>query len=348
MPQIPNQPPLREDAKRVYTPPSLLLGRYGVRAGWSILVFVMLAALTFFALSLASAIFIDVFHHAATPPSSHTIESHIVRPGGLLLEELSLFLAVLLPSWLLARIEHRPLAVFGLGRQRLADALRGAATGLLCMSLLIAAMQRCHALAIEGVVLHGTAVLSYGLRWLLVFILVALAEEYLTRGYLLFTLTRAFVDLGERAWPQQARATAFWLASLIMSTVFALLHLDNRGESLGGIVMVFGAGMLFCYGLWRTGSLWWSVGFHALWDWSQSFLFGVPDSGSLSAGRLLATHPVGRAWLSGGTDGPEASLLVAPVLLLAALLLRYTTTRGQQPGLDSIEPIHHSIDLSLR
>ena len=37
--------------------------------------------------------------------------------------------------------------------------------------------------------------------------------------------------------------------------------------------------MVFCLSLWRTGSLWWAVGFHAAWDWAQSFLYGVVWNG---------------------------------------------------------------------
>ena len=95
------------------------------------------------------------------------------------------------------------------------------------------------------------------------------------------------------------------------------------------------AGILFSYALWHTGSLWWGVGFHMAWDWGQSFLFGVPDSGALSAGRLFATHAAGRTLLSGGVDGPEGSLLLIPVFLLMFLAIRMQP-RGAQPP---VEPL---------
>ena len=73
---------------------------------------------------------------------------------------------------------------------------------------------------------------------------------------------------------------------------------------------------MFAFSLWRTGSLWWAIGLHAAWDWAQSFLFGVADSGGISTHRLLSTHPVGPAWLSGGATGPEGSIFVLLVMLL--------------------------------
>jgi membrane protease YdiL (CAAX protease family) len=118
-----------------------------------------------------------------------------------------------------------------------------------------------------------------------------------------------------------------------MSLLFGAGHLGNAGENRVGIVMVFVAGIVFSYALWRTGSLWWAIGFHMAWDWAQSFLFGVPDSGNVSAGRLFLTHPVGNTLYSGGVDGPEGSVYVIPVMLLVGLIIRFTTISGDQPPL---------------
>ena len=83
---------------------------------------------------------------------------------------------------------------------------------------------------------------------------------------------------------------------------------------------------------------------HTTWDWAQSFLFGVPDSGSISVGRLFASHPTGNPMLSGGTDGPEGSLLGLPVLLLVILVVHFTMRPGLQPPIEqetiSLPPEH--------
>ena len=87
------------------------------------------------------------------------------------------------------------------------------------------------------------------------------------------------------------------------------------------------AGLMFAFSLWRTGSLWWAIGLHAAWDWAQSFLFGVADSGSISAHRLLSTRPVGSPWLSGGATGPEGSIFVLPVMAVIMLIAAFTLPR---------------------
>ena len=97
------------------------------------------------------------------------------------------------------------------------------------------------------------------------------------------------------------------------------------------------AGMVFVVALWRTGSLWWALGFHMSWDWAQSFLYGVPDSGGLMQGRLFATHAVGNPLLSGGTVGPEGSVLIIPVLCLVLVVLLFTK-RSPQPPLELPSP----------
>ena len=87
------------------------------------------------------------------------------------------------------------------------------------------------------------------------------------------------------------------------------------------------AGAVFAFSLYRTGSLWWAIGFHTSWDWAQSFLYGVPDSGTMVQNHLYATHPFGNPLLSGATTGPEGSLLVLPTLLLVALVIHLTLPR---------------------
>lgn len=166
------------------------------------------------------------------------------------------------------------------------------------------------------------------------------------RGYLQFTLTRGVIGLAEKISPANARAVAFWMAAVIMSFTFGALHLGNAGENALGLVQVVLIGLIFSYVLWRTGSLWWAIGFHMAWDWAQSFLYGVADSGNLSVGRLFQTHIAGKPLLSGGVDGPEGSILCIPVLLVVVVVVRLTTRPGEQPPLEAegvVEPEMPSI-----
>jgi len=56
------------------------------------------------------------------------------------------------------------------------------------------------------------------------------------------------------------------------------------------------------------------VGFPAAWDWGESFFYSVPDSGSVSPGHLLSSSFHGPVWLTGGSVGPEGSVLCFVVI----------------------------------
>ena len=62
------------------------------------------------------------------------------------------------------------------------------------------------------------------------------------------------------------------------------MHLGNGGEDFMGIAAAALIGFFFCLTLWRTGNLWWAVGFHMSFDWGETFLFSVPNSGNVAPG----------------------------------------------------------------
>src|SRR3974377_2389718 len=77
-------------------------------------------------------------------------------------------------------------------------------------------------------------------------------------------------------------------------------------------------GLFFCLTLRRTGTLWFAVGFHAAWDWGETFFYSVPDSGiSYPRQQLLASSLHGSPWLTGGSVGPEGSVLCLVLMAIA-------------------------------
>jgi membrane protease YdiL (CAAX protease family) len=75
-------------------------------------------------------------------------------------------------------------------------------------------------------------------------------------------------------------------------------------------------GFFFCLTLRRTGDLWFAIGFHASWDWGESYLYSVPDSGGKAPGHLLHSSVQGPAWLTGGSAGPEGSVFLFLLLVV--------------------------------
>jgi membrane protease YdiL (CAAX protease family) len=332
-PPVTEDPALHESTYDLESPippaqPSTLrrifFGADGLRAGWSLCIFIAI-----FAAFISSLTFIGHRTHLLPPRPSKNAPAQPMAPLFGILAEAIPFLLTLFVTWIMSRIEKRPIAVYGLGGTRkLPLFFNGLAWGVVCLSILVLTLVKTGLLVIDGRLLFGSDAFRYGAVWLVGFLLVGLLEEYLTRGYLQYTLTRGLAGIYKWAFKtRHSTALGFWTAALIFSVLFGLGHGDNPGESPIGLLSAGLAAMVFCLSLWRTGSLWWAIGFHASWDWAQSFLYGVADSGTFVKYHLLATHPVGKPILSGGSTGPEGSVFVLGVLALIAIIILVTLPR---------------------
>jgi uncharacterized protein len=345
MDPIPEQPP-QPAQDPAQDQDNIFFGAFGLRALWSLLIyFAILGSLVLGIYLIHRQIDAQREQAAAAiaaktgkPAPPLTPLSPDLGPGEpqpismIVTSEVVLFAVFFLLSWLMATIEHRKLSAFGLGgRRSISRFLVGAVWGLAAISLLIAALRAFHLLAFDTRLDHGPRIFLWGALQLFAFFLVGLTEEYIFRGYIQLTLTRGMVSIGNLISPPHARAIGFWIASVLTSAIFLYAHTHNAGEDWLGLFLVFLVGIVFVIALWRTGSLWWAIGFHMAWDWAQSFLYGVPDSGGLMQGRLFATHALGKPLYSGGTVGPEGSVLCIPILLLVIAVLLYTHPSPQPP-----------------
>jgi hypothetical protein len=268
------------------------MGEQGLRAGWSALIF------------LAIVVVLSVLGSTLVGHLLPKEDPHVVLPDTQLFREGVLVLGLFIATSVMAKIEKRPVLSYGLTDSRMVRRfLFGLAVGLLLVSALVGALWSTNLLVFDGRELSGVAILKYAALWAVLDVLVALFEENLFRGYLLYTLTRGL---------------KFWWAALIMSVLFGAAHGHNVGESPLGLITAALGGLMFCLSLWLTGSLWWAIGMHTGMNWAESYLYGVTDSGSVAHGRLLASHPVGASIWSGGTTGPEGSVYAVMVLLVVA------------------------------
>jgi membrane protease YdiL (CAAX protease family) len=327
----------------------IFVGPEGLRAGWSVLIFI---ALTYLLLTGFALLFLKL--HLVARGNSFA-------PQQQFFSELFQVLALLTAAAIMAVIERRRILDYNLrGARRVAHFFGGFVVGFAALSALVGSLAWGHWLRFGPVALRGSEILKYGAIWGAVFLLVGCFEEGTMRCYLQYTFTRgvnfwwasgtiaclcALLIVGQRgngAWGvysiallgvapclllqlNRAPSAGFWNAAWLTSTLFGAMHTGNNGENWIGIFAAAFIGFVFCVSIWVTGSAWWAIGCHAAWDWAETYFYGTADSGFVAPGHLLSTSPAGNPLWSGGTDGPEGSLLIIPIvlLLMAWLLVIY-------------------------
>jgi membrane protease YdiL (CAAX protease family) len=280
-------------------------GQFGLRAGWRLLIFLTLFLLILIAAFIAGSALNQKMDDLGEPTLPHIVQESLV------------FLCALLASFVMAKIEKRNMSEYGLPWRRMFRTRfwQGAALGFTSLSALLLAMWVAGLLHFAGVALHGTSIWTHASSFALVFLLVGLEEEFLSRGYFLFTLSSGI---------------GFWSAAILSSALFACLHFGPT-ETWTGRINAGLLGLFFCLLLRKTGDLWMSVGYHAAWDWGQTYFFSVPDSGQMLEGHLLNSTISGQAWLSGATVGPEGSLLCTLLLVASWLVVWRFYRTGEHP-----------------
>jgi membrane protease YdiL (CAAX protease family) len=280
----------------------LFLGPEGLRPGWSLFLYLGMGAIVF--LLLAS--FVSFIPTRGAGALWQTFFIYIV-----------LVIASLLPARVLGAVEKKPFGTYGLPRQGMLSKpfWLGLAWGIVALSVLMLLMRVAGVFSFGTPALHGARALKFAAFWGAYFLLVGFFEEFTFRGYTQFTL---------------ARGMGFWPAALLLSFIFGAVHLNNPGEAWVGALCAGLIGLFFCFTLRRTGSLWFAVGMHASWDWGESYLYSVPDSGGMVTGHLLNSGFHGARWLTGGSVGPEGSVLVFVVIAASWLVFdRVYPTAGR-------------------
>lgn len=279
----------------------LFIGPKGLRAGWRLLIFLALCVA-----QLVGVSFVRVHFFGATVPREPVgpITATPMMLGG---SEAIELLFVVIAALIMGRIEGRKFSDYGLPLRRILgrDFWLGCLWGFLGISGVLLAMFLLHGFRITGLALHGRALLSALAAWSIAMFVVGIFEEFFSRGYLQYTL---------------ASGIGFWPAAFVMAGLFGLGHAFRSGETVLGAISAGSFGLLFCLFLRRTGNLWPAIGFHAAWDWGQTFFYGVPNSALLPSRNLFHSTFSGPLWLTGGSVGPEASIFCPIALLVVGII----------------------------
>lgn len=288
-----------EPAARRSTVKFIFFNQRELRPGWRLLIYIVLAVVFVVALHMGA-----VWLHLPLPSLRH------MDATNMLISEILSVIAAFGAAALMGKFEHRRFGVYGLpARQAFRGRFwQGVVWGLVMISVVMLLIALGGGFSFGRLALAPGAIVGYAALWGLVFLTVGFFEEFLFRGYTQFTLTTGI---------------GFWPAAILLSAGFASAHLANKGEGPVGALSVFVIAMFFCLTLRRTGSLWFAVGLHAAWDWGETFLYSVPNSGLVAPGHLSYSALHGPVWLTGGTVGPEGSVMTFAIIGMAALVFAF-------------------------
>ena len=117
----------------------------------------------------------------------------------------------------------------------------------------------------------------------------------------------------------------------LSSDLFGGVHrFFNPMETTVDILSIVLLARSLCFTIWRSGTIWYAIGLHAVFDVFALAFYGSPNAGNdgLALDKyILASHISGAVWLKAGSQGLEASWPLVPLVIgIAWLFHRYQPT----------------------
>jgi len=157
-----------------------------------------------------------------------------------------------------------------------------------------------------------TAILNTLGSSFVIFAVAAAFEEALFRGYILQTFSRAGLP---------------WLAVILTSAFFGVVHLGNPNAGIVSTLNTILAGIWFSVAYLKTRDLWFVWGMHLMWNWVQGAFFGIEVSGltDITTASFLTERDRGPTWLTGEDYGIEGGIACTIALLVSIAVIYFMT-----------------------
>lgn len=147
------------------------------------------------------------------------------------------------------------------------------------------------------------------------FLMGALIEEILFR-LIVFKLTEELLGT--------------WIAFGIQILFFGFSHgLNENATIFTSFAVAIIGGVLYTAAFMYTRSLWLVLGLHTGWNFLQSGVFGMPNSGSPYEG-LIIPNIQGKEWVTGGSFGIEGSYIAILLCLIVGVYFVIKTKNANQ------------------
>ncbi|MTI66848.1 MAG: CPBP family intramembrane metalloprotease [Firmicutes bacterium] len=227
---------------------------------------------------------------------------------------ISLFIAIFLGVFIILKfIDKKPFKYIGVNslKKNFNNFSFGLLGGAIFITLNIGLLLILNDASIKGSIQNPNFTFEI-IKGILLFIIVALAEEILFRGYIITALQQM------KKW---------WLSGLVSAIIFSLTHgALNDNVSYIAVINLFLAGLLLSYMFIRTKNIWMCVGFHITWNYFQGYIFGIAVSGR-KVGKALYTINISDNFLAGGAFGLEGGVVNTVMFLLAFLYVYFFTKK---------------------
>lgn len=137
-----------------------------------------------------------------------------------------------------------------------------------------------------------------------------------------------------------------YIALVISALLFGFIHIINPDGSLKEVIFIaLSAGVFLAIAYNYTRSLWFPIGIHFAWNFTQSGIFGADHSAGASTKSLLTSTINGAEWLTGGTAGIGTSIItIILVLMTSSVFLFLSHKRGNiiKPYWNKTTSIHNN------
>ena len=297
---------------------SIVFNKFGrLRSGWRVTLYIVaLFVLSFLLTTLLRMAYLTATRFASSPRLTDFWTNAVFRLGELA--------AALIAGYVCVRLlEGLPWRSLGLTLHKgwARDLIVGSAIGFVALALAVGVAAAGGGLRFSFI---GNAMLGAAVKSLiffgLLFLLAALAEEAIFRGYPLQTMTRAGLT---------------WFSVILTSVLFGLGHLLNPNVVPGfTFINTVIAGVWLALAYLKTRSLWFPLGVHWGWNWALGCVFGLPISGlHLIRNPILLGNDAGPAWLTGGDYGIEGGAAATVALIVSILFIWRTRLVSPTPDL---------------
>ncbi len=121
-----------------------------------------------------------------------------------------------------------------------------------------------------------------------------------------------------------------WFALGIQAVLFGFAHMYNENATLfTSFAVIIVGGILYTSAFMYTHRIWLPMGIHTGWNYFQSAIFGMPNSGTPYKG-LIIPDVQGAQWFTGGSFGIEASYIAILLCLAAGIYFIIKSVKADQ------------------